>query len=147
MLVTTRFVLCSLLPILLGILAQPAQAKQGPISIRSVYTTDDTHNPKIVFRPDAGIYYHVDVDNTTGSLFPIDVRYQVFANDYSPDPKLYHYDQTYHLDQMPVGLSRFYNPTTLPGSTTCQDPNAPCPLSGFYAVRITITPSGCQGTA
>jgi hypothetical protein len=48
---------------------------------------------------------------------------------------------------MPVGLSRFYNPTTLPGSTTCQDPNAPCPLSSFYAVRITITPSGCQGTA
>jgi hypothetical protein len=151
MLAATRFILlCNLLSISLSSIAfQLAQAKLGPISIRSVYTTDESDNNKIVFRPGpgTGIHYHVDVDNTTGSPFPIDVRFQAFANDYSPDPTLYHYDQTYHLDQMPVGLSRFYNPTTLPSSTACERPPCPPVYKDFYAVRITITPSGCQGTA
>lgn len=145
--VATRLVfICSLLSISVFVLAaQSAYAKLGPISIRSVYTTDENGIPTIVFAPGTRINYHVDVDNTTGSTFPIDVRFQAFANDYSPDPRLYHYDQTQNVDQMPVGLSRFYTPLTLPTSTSC--PKAPCPPSYFYAVRITITPSGCQGTA
>jgi hypothetical protein len=129
--------LCALISIVLsGITAQPAHAKLGPISIRSVYTTDENFTSKTVFAPGDRINYHVDVDNTTGSTFPIDVRFQAFANDYSPDPRLYHYDQTEHVDQMPVGLSRFYSPVTLPSDA----------VTYFYAVRITITPSGCSGT-
>src|SRR6516162_5966933 len=88
-----------------GIATQPAQAKLGPISIRSVYTTDENQNNKTVFAPGEKINYHVDVDNTTNAPFPIDIRFQAFANDYSPDPSLYHYDQTYSGIQMPVGLS------------------------------------------
>src|SRR6516165_534810 len=118
-----------------GIATQPAQAKLGPISIRSVFTTDENQNNKTVFAPGDKINYHVDVDNTTSRPFPIDIRYQVFAN-FAPILNLYNYDQTYHIEQMPLGLSRFYNPVTLPGDVA----------SYSYILRITITPSGCSGT-
>lgn len=90
MVAATRFLLlCSLVFIFFsGIAAQLAHAKLGPISIRSVYTTDENDKPKIVFMPGDRINYHVDVDNTTGSPFPVDVRFQAFANDYSPDSSL-----------------------------------------------------------
>ena len=137
--------LCALISVFLsGIAVQPAYAKLGPISIRSVYTTDENQNNKNVFMsgdstdapagPDK-INYHVDVDNTTASAFPIDIRFQAFAN-YAAIPHLYNYDQTYRAVQMPVGLSRFYNPTSLPSDAA----------SYWYIVQITITPSGCSGT-
>jgi len=118
------------------IAAQPAHAKLGPISVRSVYTTDENFNNKIVFMPGDRINYHVDVDNTTGSTFPVDIRFQVFTA-FNLNPTLYGYDQTYHVDQMAVGWSRFYTPVTLPS-------NAAIHLG--YILRITITPSGCSGT-
>jgi hypothetical protein len=128
--------LYAVIPFLLaGIAAQPAHAKLGPISIRTVYTTDESENYKTPFAAGDRINYHVDVDNTTSGTFPIKIRFRVVANDYSPDPRLYHYDQTYSVDQMPVGLSRFYNPATLPSDAA----------NYFYAVQITITRSNCQG--
>jgi hypothetical protein len=128
----------AILILLAGIATHPAHAKLGPISIRSVYTTDENQNNKNVFMPGDKINYRVDVDNTTASAFPIDIRFQAFENGLSPDPDLYHYDQTYRAVQMPVGLSRFYNPVTLPSNDAIS--------KHLYAVRITITPSGCSGT-
>jgi len=67
----------------------------------------------------------------------VDIRFQAFPNDYSPDPSLYGYDFKIHVDKMPPGLSRFYNPTSLPSWHT---------PPYYYAVRITVTPGGCSGT-
>lgn len=53
--------------IFLGLAVQPVQAKLGPISIRSVYTTEQSDKPKVVFMTGDRINYHVDVDNTTGA--------------------------------------------------------------------------------
>jgi hypothetical protein len=119
-----------------GINILPAQAKLGPISIESVYTTDANFKNNTVFVPGDRINYHVDVDNTTGSEFPINVRFQAFPI-IGFNPSLYGYDQTVHLDKMPAGLSRFYNPTTLPSSDL---------IAYDYIVRISVTPSDCQGT-
>ena len=129
--------LCALISIFLsGIAAQPAHA-QLRISIRSVYTTDENQNNKNVFMPGDKINYHVDVENTTNSPFPVDIRFQAFDNGFVPDPRLYVYDQTYHVDQLPVGLSRFYNPAILPSNAEIS--------ANLYAARITITRSDCQG--
>ena len=117
-------------------LALPAVATaQLPISVRSVYTTDENFKIKTVFKPGDRINYHVDVDNTTGSTFPVHIRFQVFTA-FNLNPTLYGYDQTHHVDQMPVGLSRFYNPTTLPSDAA---------IYSGYILRITVTESPCPG--
>jgi hypothetical protein len=119
-------VLCGLVVTQTGI----AQAKLGPVSINSVYTTDQNHNAKTLFVPGDPIYFHVDVENTTGQAMPVDLRVETIPIDAIVGPA-FPYDITYHVDSMPAGLSRFYNPTTLPSDTT----------NGDYMVRITVTPS------
>ena len=126
MAVVTRFLLlCAVL------LALPATAT-SLISIRSVYTTDENQIAKSVFAPGDKIDYHVDVDSAVDHPWAVDIRFQAFPNDDNPDPRLYRYDQTYHVD-MPGGLSRFYNPATLPSDAEAY----------LYTVRITISESGC----
>ncbi len=119
--------------------AHAQQTKLGPISVQSVYTTDQNQNSKTVFAPGDNIGYHVDVDNNSGAVIPVDVQFEVFATDYDPIlyPYLYSYNQTYHVAQMPTGLTRFYNPTTIPSSA------APA----TYDVRITVTPSNSASPA
>jgi hypothetical protein len=137
MVVVTRFLsLYSgmlLVMLCLGVNTLPAHAR--PIEIRDVYTTGKNFKNKVVFKPGKQINYHVDVDNTTGSTFPIDVRFQVFTA-FNLDPTYYGYDQTIHVDQMPVGLTRFYTPTTLPSDAR---------IYSDYILRITVTESPCSG--
>lgn len=113
--------------------AHAQQVKQGPISVRDVYTTDENQNSKTVFSPGDKIDYHVDVDNNTGSQIPVDVEFDAFSPLYGP----YTYNQTYHVAQMPTGLSRFYTPTSIPTSAS----------SGEYIIRITVTPSNSASPA
>lgn len=89
-------------------------------------------SPKTVFRPGDTIHYHVDVDNTTDAPFPIEIIIDVRPDDYSPDPRLYNYETTIHLDSMPVGFSRFYHPATIPADAGAYE----------YSVRITVAASG-----
>jgi hypothetical protein len=95
-----------------------------------VYVTDSQHNPKTTFEPGDGVAFHVDVENTTQGTFPIDVRFEWIDNDnwWSGN---YSYGYTQHVDAMPVGLSRFYNPTTIPANA----------YNGRYSVRVSITPT------
>jgi hypothetical protein len=117
----------------LGVNTLPAHAR--PIEIRDMYTTGKNFKNKVVFKPGKQINYHVDVDNTTGSTFPIDVRFQVFTA-FNLDPTYYGYDQTIHVDQMPVGLTRFYNPAILPSDAK---------IYSGYILRVTVTESPCSG--
>jgi hypothetical protein len=109
----------------------PANAVKvgGAISISAVYTTDGAFSTKTTFSPGDTIDYHVDVYNNSGIEIPVDIRFYVFPNSW--DPSLYGFDYTVHLDKMPLGLSRFYTPTSLPGYSK--------PF--YYFLRISVTPS------
>jgi hypothetical protein len=109
----------------------PAHAVKvgGAISISAVYTTDGANTTKAVFSSGDSINYHVDVYNNSGMEIPVDIRFYVFPNSW--DPSLYGFDSTVHVDKMPLGLSRFYTPTSLPGYSK--------PF--YYFLRISVTPS------
>jgi len=108
--------------------APPASAKQGPISIRSVWIGDGQHTQRTVLNSGDKATYHIDVDNTTGETMSVEVSFEVFDID---GPSSYSYNYTGHNIAMPAGLSRFYSPSTLPIDAT----------TGTYMARISIWPT------
>src|SRR5437899_3104305 len=120
--------------------SQPAQAKQGPISIRSVYTTDENQNNKTDFAPGDNINYHVDFDNNTGSETSVDVKLEVIANSVnntSDYPNAYSYTNSFRSDNRPTGLTRLYTPATVSAGAA----------GGDYSIRISVTPSNSGSPA
>jgi hypothetical protein len=107
--------------------AQPA--KNGPISIRSVWTSDENQNSKKTFAPVDWIYYHADFDNNTGGQLKVDVEEEIIPNDL-PWGGGYSYHNTFSI-QVASGLTRLYTPEKVP----------PTAVTGSFSIRISIAPS------
>jgi hypothetical protein len=105
-----------------------ASAKEGPLSIRSVWVGDSHQKPVTALNSGQTATYHMDVDNTTGKAMKVEIEFEVF--DIS-GPSSYSYYYTAHSINMPAGLSRFYSPSTIPAKATTDD----------YMARISIWPT------
>jgi hypothetical protein len=92
--------------------APPASAKQGPISIRSVWIGDGQHTQRTVLNSGDKATYHIDVDNTTGETMSVEVSFEVFDID---GPSSYSYNYTGHNIAMPAGLSHLAHGQRQPG--------------------------------
>jgi hypothetical protein len=108
--------------------AQPASAKDGPISIQSVWVGNSNLKAVTALNSGQTATYHVDVDNTTGKAMKVEVEFEVF--DIS-GPSSYSYYYTAHKVNMPAGLSRFYSPSKIPTAATTDN----------YMARITVWPT------
>ena len=113
-----------------GVLAavQPASAKDGPISIESVWVGDSHQQHRTVLNSGETATYHVDVDNTTGKAMKVEVEFEVY--DLS-GVSSYDYFYTGHQVYLPPGLRRFYSPSTIPASA----------ITGDYMVMISVWPT------
>jgi hypothetical protein len=116
-----------------GAHAQPAKA--GPISIQSVWTSDEGQNSKTTFAPVDGINYHVDFDNNTGGQLQVDVQEEIIPNDH-PWGGGFSYSNTFSI-QVPGGLTRLYTPETVP----------PTAVTGSFSIRISVSPSNSSDPA
>jgi len=110
------------------VVAQPAVAKQGPLSIDSVWVGDSQHAHRTVLNSNSTATYHVDVNNTTGAAMLVNVEFEVYDID---GPSGYSYYYTANSVNMPAGLSRFYSPSAIPTDAT----------TDTYMARISIWPT------
>ena len=115
--------------------ARAQQAKQGPISIQSVWTSDENQNSKTNFAPGDKINYHADFDNNTGGQIQVNVQEEIIPND-NPWGSGFSYNNTFSI-QAPSGLTRLYTPESVP----------PTAVSGSFSIRISVTPSDSASPA
>src|SRR6266566_7071846 len=116
-----------------GTHAQPA--KLGPISIRSVWNSDENQNSKTTFAPVDRINYHVDFDNNTGGQLQVDVQEEIIPNDH-PWGGGFSYNNKFSI-QAPSGLTRLYTPERVP----------PTAVTGSFSIRISVAPSNSADPA
>lgn len=108
--------------------APAASAKDGPLSVQSVWVGDIHQNHRTVLNSGDTATYHMDVYNTTGKTMQVEIEFEVFDID---GPSSYSYSYTAHKINMPAGLTRFYSPSTIPLNATTDD----------YMARISIWPT------
>jgi hypothetical protein len=113
-----------------GVLAvvPAASAKDGPLSVQSVWVGDIHQNHRTVLNSGDTATYHMDVDNTTGKTMKVEIEFEVFDIE---GPSSYSYYYTAHQISMPPGLTRFYSPSTIPLNATTDN----------YMARISIWPT------
>jgi hypothetical protein len=112
-----------------AVVAVPAaSAKDGPLSVQSVWVGDASQNQVTVLNSGSTATYHMDVDNTTGAAMLVDIEFEVFSSDWASN---YSYYYTADNINMAPGLSRFYSPNAILLDA----------YTGDYIARISIWPA------
>jgi hypothetical protein len=105
-----------------------ASAKEGPLSIQSVWVGDGQQHHRTVLNSGETAAYHINVDNTTGKAMQVEIEFEVFDID---GPSSYSYYYTAHKVYIPAGVRWFYSPSAIPATAT----------TGNYMARISIWPT------